>query len=142
MNYSEIFSTFLIDLQSYFRQSISYSGATHQQLIALLVIPNEGIEMNQLAFKIGIKNSTLTRLVDGLKFKKWIKKKQQLDDKRVTKVFLSAQGVEIQSHLIKRIEKLGNEVEKSVEGSNPQEIIENLSMLHWGILKSKYKKIV
>ena len=142
MNYGEIFSTFLIDLQSYFRQRISYSGASYQQLIAILVIPNDGIEMNQLAFKIGIKNSTLTRLVDGLKLKKWIKKEQQLDDKRIIKVFLSAQGVEVQNYLIKRIGKLGEEVEKSVESSNSQEIIENLSMLHWGLLKSKYKKIV
>jgi len=75
MNYSEIFTTFLIDLQSYLRRRISYSGASYQQLIAIIVIPDDGIEMNQLASKIGIKNSTLTRLVDGLKHKKWIKKK-------------------------------------------------------------------
>lgn len=142
MNYSEIFTTFLIDLQSYFRQRVSYSGASYQQLIAIIIIPNDGIEMNQLAFKIGIKNSTLTRLVDGLKHKKWIKKKQQLDDKRITKVFLSPRGIEVQRNLIKQIEKLGGEVEKNVGGSISQEIIENLSMLHWGILKSKRKKFV
>lgn len=142
MNYSEIFTTFLIDLQSYFRQRVSYPGASYQQLIAIIIIPNDGIEMNQLAFKIGIKNSTLTRLVDGLKHKKWIKKKQQLDDKRITKVFLSPRGIEVQRNLIKQIEKLGGEVEKNVGGSMSQEIIENLSMLHWGILKSKRKKFV
>ncbi len=142
MNYSEIFTTFLIDLQSYFRQRVSYPGASYQQLIAIIIIPNDGIEMNQLAFKIGIKNSTLTRLVDGLKHKKWIKKKQQLDDKRITKVFLSPRGIEVQRNLIKQIEKLGGEVEKNVGGSISQEIIENLSMLHWGVLKSKRKKFV
>lgn len=142
MNYSEIFTTFLIDLQSYLRRRISYSGASYQQLIAIIVIPDDGIEMNQLASKIGIKNSTLTRLVDGLKHKKWIKKKQQLDDKRITKVFLSPRGIEVQRNLIKQIEKLGGEVEKNVGGSISQEIIENLSMLHWGILKSKRKKFV
>lgn len=142
MNYSEIFTTFLIDLQSYFRQRVSYPGASYQQLIAIIIIPNDGIEMNQLAFKIGIKNSTLTRLIDGLKHKKWIKKKQQLDDKRITKVFLSPRGIEVQRNLIKQIEKLGGEVEKNVGGSISQEIIENLSMLHWGVLKSKRKKFV
>ena len=141
MNYSEIFSTFLIDLQSYFRQRISYSGASYQQLIAVLIIPDDGIEMSQLASKIGIKNSTLTRLVNGLKLKKWIKKQQQLSDKRITKVFLSAEGTKVQSYLIKKIEKLGEEVEQNVGVSKSQETIEKLSMLHWGILKSKNKKI-
>ena len=141
MNYSEIFSTFLIDLQSYFRQRISYSGASYQQLIAVLIIPDDGIKMSQLASKIGIKNSTLTRLVNGLKLKKWIKKQQQLSDKRITKVFLSAEGTKVQSYLIKKIEKLGEEVEQNVGISKSQETIEKLSMLHWGILKSKNKKI-
>jgi len=65
-----------------------------------------------------------------------------LDDKRITKVFLSDRGIEVQRNLIKKIEKLGEEVEKNVGGSRSQEIIENLSMLHWGILKSKGGKIV
>ena len=141
MNYSEIFSTFLIDLQSYFRQRISYSGASYQQLIAVLIIPDDGIKMSQLASKIGIKNSTLTRLINGLKSKNWIKKQQQLNDKRVTRVFLSAQGIKVQSYLNKKIEKLGEEVERNVGSSKSQEAIEKLSMLHWGILKSKNKKI-
>jgi len=142
MNYSEIFSTFLIDLQSYFRQRISYSGASYQQLIVVLIIPDDGIKMSQLASKIGIKNSTLTRLVNGLKSKNWIKKQQQLNDKRVTRVFLSDQGIKVQSHLNKKIEKLGEEVERNVGSAKSQEAIEKLSMLHWGILKSKDKKIV
>ena len=141
MNYSEIFSTFLIDLQSYFRQRISYSGASYQQLIAVLIIPDDGIKMSQLASKIGIKNSTLTRLINGLKSKNWIKKQQQLNDKRVTRVFLSAQGIKVQSYLNKKIEKLGEEVERNVGSAKSQEAIEKLSMLHWGILKSKNKKI-
>jgi DNA-binding MarR family transcriptional regulator len=141
MNYSEIFSTFLIDLQSYFRQRISYSGASYQQLIAVLIIPDDGIKMSQLASKIGIKNSTLTRLINGLKSKNWIKKEQQLNDKRVTRVFLSAQGIKVQSYLNKKIEKLGEEVERNVGSPKSQEAIEKLSMLHWGILKSKNKKI-
>ena len=140
MNYNEIFTTFLIDLQSYFRQRISYDGASYQQLIAILVIPDDGIEMTNLAFKIGIKNSTLTRLIDGLKLKKWIIKKQQRNDKRVKKVYLSDQGVKVQKYLIAKIEKLGEEIECSLGNSSSQEIIEKLSMLHWEILKSKNNK--
>jgi DNA-binding MarR family transcriptional regulator len=141
MNYNEIFSVFLVDLQSFFRQKISYPGASYQQLIAILVIPDDGIEMNNLASKIGIKISTLTRLVNGLRSKKWVIKKQSTDDRRVVNVFLSEEGLEVQNYLVKRTNKLGGLVEENIVIANSQELIENLSTLHWAVLKSKNKNI-
>ena len=66
MNYGELLSILLIDLQSIFRKNVVVKGASFQQLIALSIIPNDGIEMSLLARKIGIDNSTATRLVIGL----------------------------------------------------------------------------
>ena len=83
MNYNELISSFLVDLQSYFRNKVSYPGATSQQILSIIIIPNDGIEMAHLAKKIGIKNSTLTRLVDGLIKKKWVLKKPTKKDLRV-----------------------------------------------------------
>ena len=56
MNYGEILSSFLIDLQSLFRKNIKIENASFQQLIALSIIPSRGIEMTPLAKKIGIDN--------------------------------------------------------------------------------------
>ncbi len=63
MNYGEILSLFLIDLHSLFRNKIKMEDASFQQLMALSIIPTAGIEMTPLAKKIGIDNSTLTRLI-------------------------------------------------------------------------------
>jgi len=136
MNYNELISSFLIDLQSYFRRNIFYPGATQQQILSILVIPFDGIEMTQLAKKIGIKNSTLTRLVDGLIKKNWALKKPIKNDRRVIKVFLSKSGVKVQNDLNFQISEAGSELEKSLGEDISQNVIEKVSLLHWEIVKS------
>ena len=137
MNYNELISSFLIDLQSYFRKNVSYPGATSQQILSIVVIPSDGIEMAQLAKKIGIKNSTLTRLVDGLIKKNWAMKKPIKKDLRVIKVFLSKKGIKVQNNLNFQISKAGSELEKSLGKDISQNVIEKVSLLHWEILKSQ-----
>ena len=137
MNYNELISSFLIDLQSYFRKNVSYPGATSQQILSIVVIPSDGIEMAQLAKKIGIKNSTLTRLVDGLIKKNWAMKKPVKKDLRVIKVFLSKKGIKVQNNLNFQISKAGSELEKSLGKDISQNVIEKVSLLHWEIVKSQ-----
>tara|TARA_B100000767_G_C19608979_1_gene469021 strand:- start:288 stop:713 length:426 start_codon:yes stop_codon:yes gene_type:complete len=137
MNYNELISSFLIDLQSYFRKNVSYPGATSQQILSIVVIPSDGIEMAQLAKKIGIKNSTLTRLVDGLIKKNWAMKKPIKKDLRVIKVFLSKKGIKVQNNLNFQISKAGSELEKSLGKDISQNVIEKVSLLHWEIVKSQ-----
>ena len=137
MNYNELISSFLVDLQSYFRKKVSYPGATSQQILSIIVIPNDGIEMAHLAKKIGIKNSTLTRLVDGLIKKKWVLKKPTKKDLRVIKVFLSMRGLKVQNDLNFQISNAGRELEKSLGKDISQNVIEKVSLLHWEIIKSQ-----
>ena len=137
MNYNELISSFLVDLQSYFRNKVSYPGATSQQILSIIIIPNDGIEMAHLAKKIGIKNSTLTRLVDGLIKKKWVLKKPTKKDLRVIKVFLSRRGIKVQNDLNFQISIAGRELEKSLGKDISQNVIEKVSLLHWEIIKSQ-----
>ena len=136
MNYNELISSFLIDLQSYFRRNVSYPRATQQQILSILVIPFDGIEMTQLAKKIGIKNSTLTRLVDGLIKKNWALKKPRENDRRVIKVFLNESGKKVQNDLNYQISKAGRKLEKSLGKDVSQNVIEKVSLLQWEMVKS------
>ena len=137
MNYNELISSFLVDLQSYFRKKVSYPGATSQQILSIIVIPDDGIEMAHLAKKIGIKNSTLTRLVDGLIKKNWVLKKPTKKDLRVIKVFLSRRGIKVQNDLNFQISNAGRELEKNLGKDISQNVIEKVSLLHWEIIKSQ-----
>ena len=135
MNFGDLLSIFLIDLQSIFRKNIVVEGASFQQLIALSIIPDDGIEMSHLAKKIGIDNSTATRLVMGLKKKDWVIRKTSLHDKRVIQVFLTDEGEQVQSKLEKQFEKIGVAIEKEVNPLDRHETIEYVSSLHWILLK-------
>ena len=69
MHYGELISSFLIDLQRLFRLNISIKDLTYNQTLAIISIPDDGIEMSELAWTLGLDNSTVTRLVIRLEKK-------------------------------------------------------------------------
>ena len=140
MNYGEVLSLFLIDLNSLFRNNIKIGDASFQQLIALSIIPSTGIEMTPLAKKIGIDNSTLTRLITRLEKNGWVKREVSDDDKRVTNIMLTNTGNRLQSDLEKQYEKIGDKIEQLVDPLERQSTIQHIQSLHWILLKMILKK--
>ena len=69
MHYGEFISSFLIDLQRLFRSNILIKDMTYSQVLAIISIPNDGIEMSELARRLGLDNSTVTRLIVRLEKK-------------------------------------------------------------------------
>ncbi len=135
MNYSELLSSFLIDLQSLYRKNVSISGASFPQILALSIIPDDGIEMSALSKKIGIDNSTATRLVMGLEKKGWVNRRSANYDKRVIQVTLTQGGDEIQTQLEQQFDSLGAAIEREVDPLDRNEMIEYVSSLHWILSK-------
>ena len=135
MNYSELLSSFLIDLQSLYRKNVSISGASFPQIMALSIIPDDGIEMSALSKKIGIDNSTATRLVMGLEKKGWVNRRSANYDKRVIQVALTQDGDEIQTQLEQQFDSLGAAIEREVDPLDRNEMIEYVSSLHWILSK-------
>jgi DNA-binding MarR family transcriptional regulator len=140
MNYSEILYLLLIDLQSLYRKNISIKGASFPQILALSIIPDNGIEMSALSKKIGIDNSTATRLVMGLEKKGWVNRHSANYDKRVILVALTNDGDEIQAQLEEQFDSLGAAIEKEVDPLDRNEMIEYISSLHWVLSKLILKK--
>ena len=135
MNYSELLSSFLIDLQSLYRKNVSISGASFPQILALSIIPDDGIEMSALSKKIGIDNSTATRLIMGLEKKGWVNRRSATYDKRVIQVTLTKDGDEIQIQLERQFDSLGAAIEREVDPLDRNEMIEYVSSLHWILSK-------
>ena len=135
MNYSELLSSFLIDLQSLYRKNVSISGASFPQILALSIIPDDGMEMSALSKKIGIDNSTATRLVMGLEKKGWVNRRSATYDKRVIQVTLTKDGDEIQIQLERQFDSLGAAIEREVDPLDRNEMIEYVSSLHWILSK-------
>jgi|TARA_B100001971_G_C18066276_1_gene470654 DNA-binding MarR family transcriptional regulator len=135
MNYGELLSSFLVDLQSVYRNNINIEGASFPQVLAISIIPDDGIEMSALSKKIGIDNSTATRLVMGLEKKGWVNRRSANYDKRVIQVALTQEGDKIQTQLEQQFDLLGAAIEREVDPLDRNEMIEYVSSLHWILSK-------
>ena len=140
MSYGEILSSFLIDLQRIFRKKIKIQNASFQQIMALSAIPSKGIEMTPLAKKIGIDNSTATRLVKRLEHKGWVSRVVSSHDGRVAKVMLTAVGSNIQIEIEKQCEEIGEMIEKLVNPIDRQAVHDQIQSLHWVLIKMDLDK--
>ena len=135
MGYGEILSSFFIDLQSIFRKKIKIKNASFQQIMALATIPSKGIEMTPLAKKIGIDNSTATRLVKRLEHKGWVSRVVSSHDGRVAKVMLTVVGSNMQIEIEKQCEEIGEMIEKLVNPIDRQAVHDRIQSLHWVLIK-------
>ena len=61
MNEGELFTAFLIDLQRIFRTKIVPKNLSYSQVLAIIIIPDGGIEMSELARALGLENSTVNQ---------------------------------------------------------------------------------
>ena len=143
MEFGEILSPLLINLQSIFRKNISFKGASFQQLIGIIALENDGMEMSEFAKKIGVDNSTATRMISGLENNGWVIRKKYSKDKRIIKVSLTISGKDIQTEVENQFTRTGKIIQGEIPEDNNVEILEALSYLNWVLLKIKMnKKIV
>jgi len=139
MEFAELLKQLLIDLQSIFRKNNKDLPLSLAQVIVISSIPIEGINMTALSQRLGVDNSTLTRLIDILIRNNFIKRKISSNDRRSKIIFLTKSGFDI----LQKIELNIDYAAKQIFSQFPKEdkIIAKdfLSMLHWNM--SKYKLI-
>ena len=140
MYYGEFLSSFLIDLQRLFRLDISIKDITYSQVLAIISIPNDGVEMSELARKLGLDNSTVTRLIVRLEKKDWVGREKSKRDKRAIKVFLKTKGFVIQQDIEKKIESIGEKIKMEIDDEKRESILEHLYTFQWGLRKTFLKK--
>ena len=140
MHYGEFISSFLIDLQRLFRLDISINDMTYSQVLAIISIPNDGIEMSELARKLGLDNSTITRLIARLEKKGWVAREKSKRDQRAIKVFLKTKGLIIQQDIEKKIESIGEKIKIEIDAEKKESTLEHLYTFQWGLRKTFLKK--
>ena len=135
MQLGELLSSLLVNLQALIKREVNLGRASFPKIIALSIIPHDGLEMSVLAKRIGIDNSTATRLVIGMEEAGWVNRETSLYDKRVNQVFLTKKGYFLQSNLEEQFELIGKTVEGSLNPTDKVDISDTLSSLNWVLLK-------
>ncbi len=140
MNQGELFTSFLIELQRIFRTKIVPKELSYSQILAILVIPDDGIEMSELAWVMGLENSTVTRLIARLETNGFVKREKSRVDKRSISVFLKNKGLTIQKNIEKKSDAIGQEIFLNDTQSQKETILENLSLFQWALKKTFLKR--
>ena len=135
MQLGELLSSLLVNLQALMKREVNLDKASFPKVIALSIIPPDGLEMSALAKRMGIDNSTATRLVIGMEVAGWVNRESNHYDKRVTQVFLTKKGYSLQSDLEEQFALIGKVVEESLNPSDKVNISDSLSSLNWVLLK-------
>ena len=121
-------------------RDISIKDITYSQVLAIISIPNDGVEMSELARKLGLDNSTVTRLIVRLEKKDWVGREKSKRDKRAIKVFLKTKGLVIQQDIEKKIESIGEKIKMEIDDERRESILEHLYTFQWGLRKTFLKK--
>ena len=137
MEFGELLKQFLIDLQSLFRKSTKKLNVTLSQITLISSIPIDGINMSTLSHRIGVDNSTLTRLIDILIRNKIVRKIRNPNDSRSFIILLTKNGEKLQYKIEQEIDRFGSKLYSKIPMEDQDEIKEVLSTLHW--LISKYR---
>ena len=140
MEFGELLKQFLIDLQSLFRTRTKQLNLTLPQIMLISSIPTDGIDMTTLAQRIGVDNSTLTRLIDVLLRKQLVEKNKNPLDGRSFILSLTTNGERLQSKVETEIDKFGSNLYSSIPIEDQEEVKEVLSSLHWVISKYRLAK--
>ena len=135
MQFGELLSSLLINLQALIKREVNLGRASFPKIIALSIIPPDGLEMSALSKRMGIDNSTATRLDSGMEGAGWVSRQSYSHDKRVTHVFLTKKGHSLQIDLEEQFALIGKVVEESLRPLDKVNISDGLSSLNWVLLK-------
>ena len=136
MEFGELLKQFLIDLQSLFRTQFKKLDLTLSQIILISSIPIDGIDMTTLSIKIGVDNSTLTRLIDILMKKGIVQKNRSSQDKRSYIISVTKKGELLQSKIEDEIDSFVSKLFRNTRLEDQEELKKRLSSFHW--IVSKY----
>ena len=135
MECGELIKQYLLNLLVVFRKNIRGQKYTLQQILILATIPDKGMDMTSLAEKIGVDNSTVTRLVDGMARLDLVDKKKSYLDKRITIVSLTKKGNQTSEEIEKKLDTIGEEIFNQISMDHQDDVKEALLSFHWALLK-------
>ena len=133
MKITELLTDLASSTNAIIRSKASKFNLTASQAFQLLFIPFDGIPMSNLAHKLGLDNSTLTRNIQKLEKLNLVERHTDSYDKRIIRVILSKKGVELTSLLEGQLEEQNSIILNNIDLDTQEHIITVLEKLSWAL---------
>ena len=130
---SKIVDYYLLELINHFGLDLS-----KEQMIILKKLHDEdGLNQNELAFLTFRDKSSLARLLSKMEKKKYIHRKQSIEDKRINQVFLTDEGRAVfkQSKIV--LKQLIRTMEKNISEAEKKQLIGILKKVQFNLQEEK-----
>ena len=133
MNVADLLTDLTSNTNAIIRNVASKFNLTASQAFHLLSIPFDGIPMSNLAHRLGLDNSTLTRNIQKLETMDLIERRADAYDKRIQRVILSNRGNSLLALLEESLEQHNNDVLEQIDLDTQEHLITVLEKLSWAL---------
>jgi DNA-binding MarR family transcriptional regulator len=113
----------------YEREAICCGTVTVQQCLILQELHDGARDITRLAAFAGVTNSAMTRLVDGLERRKWIRRNRSNEDRRRVEVELTEEGQKEAQRLRDLTEQAVGAVLERIPKNKRNQILESMRLI-------------
>ena len=139
MNISEKIYDLNLETSIILRKNAKDLGLTLPQVQLLLSIPFSSISMTDLANLLGIDNSTLTRNLNKLEKKGYIKRTKDYYDRRIYKVSLSKKGSVKKNIIENKLNEVSIKILSVLNYKDKHDVFQSLEKLSWVLTKIRHE---
>ena len=133
MNITELLTDLASGTNAIIRFTASMFNLTASQAFHLLLIPFDGIPMSDLALRLGLDNSTLTRNIQKLEKMNLVKRQQDNYDKRIHRVVLTQEGGDLLLRIEECLEGKNANILDKIDLDTQEHLLSVLEKLSWAL---------
>jgi len=133
MNITELLTDLASGTNAIIRSTASIFNLTASQAFHLLSIPFDGIPISDLALKLGLDNSTLTRNIQNLEKMELVKRQSDNYDKRIHHVILTQKGTVLLGLIEEQLEVQNANILEMIDLDNQEHLLSVLEKLSWAL---------
>ncbi len=139
MNMSEKIYDLNLEISIIMRKIAKDLGLTLSQVQLLLSIPFSSISMTELANLLGIDNSTLTRNLNKLEKKGYVKRTKDYYDRRIYKISLSKKGSVKKNIIENKLNEVSTKILSVLNYKDKHDVFQSLEKLSWVLTKIRHE---
>lgn len=139
MNMSEKIYDLNLEISIIMRKIAKDLGLTLSQVQLLLSIPFSSISMTDLANLLGIDNSTLTRNLNKLEKKGYVKRTKDYYDRRIYKISLSKKGSVKKNIIENKLNEVSTKILSVLNYKDKHDVFQSLEKLSWVLTKIRHE---
>lgn len=134
MDFTELITDITIQYTALIRYSAAKFNLTTSQAFHLISIPLDGIPMSELAHKLGLDASTLTRNIEKLEKLSLVQRERDSYDKRTVRVICTTEGFAVTEKIENELNEQNFHILDRIDLDLQENMADILEKLGWSMI--------